>query len=254
MAYEGAYQDINARVLTGWIEEGWEWGKPIEHAAYERALAGEWEILLTPTKPVPRAWFGRLEGARVLGPASGGAQQMPILTAAGAQCTVLDYTTAQLDAERLVAEREGYRIDIVQADMTRPLPFADASFDLVVNPVSVCYVREVEPIWREVARVLRPGGTFLTGFDLPICFAVDDDECQLVNRIPFDPVANPALLEELEATDSGVQFSHGLEETLGGLLRTGFAICDLYEDTTGTEGNLQDLNIPAFLAVQALKR
>ncbi|WP_346681571.1 class I SAM-dependent methyltransferase [Bifidobacterium pullorum] len=80
---------------------------------------------------MPHSWFPEdLRGLRVLGLASGGGQQMPILTARGARCTVLDYTPAQLDADRTVAEREGYDIDLVRADMSKPLPFADASFDL----------------------------------------------------------------------------------------------------------------------------
>ena len=144
---EKSYQDVNAEAITRWIAEGWEWGRPISHEEYARAVDGDWQILLTPTKPVPRAWFPPLVGTRVLGLASGGGQQMPLLTAAGARCTVLDYTPAQLDAERLVAEREGYDIEIVRADMTLGLPFADESFGLVANPVSFCYVREVEPIW-----------------------------------------------------------------------------------------------------------
>ena len=71
---------------------------------------------------------------------------MPLLSAAGAHCTVLDYSPRQLDSERMVAEREGCPIELVRADMTRPLPFEDASFDLIVHPVSNCYVREVLPI------------------------------------------------------------------------------------------------------------
>ena len=99
-----AYQDINAATITRWIEDGWEWGKPIDHNTYAKALAGEWDILLTPTRPVPHSWFPEdLRGLRVLGLASGGGQQMPILTARGAHCTVLDYTPAQLDADRTVA-------------------------------------------------------------------------------------------------------------------------------------------------------
>ena len=98
------YQDINAATITRWIEDGWEWGKPIDHNAYAKALAGEWDILLTPTRPVPHSWFPEdLHGLHVLGLASGGGQQMPILTARGARCTVLDYTPAQLDADRTVA-------------------------------------------------------------------------------------------------------------------------------------------------------
>ena len=98
------YQDINAATITRWIEDGWEWGKPIDHNTYAKALAGEWDILLTPTRPVPHSWFPEdLRGLRVLGLASGGGQQMPILTARGARCTVFDYTPAQLDADRTVA-------------------------------------------------------------------------------------------------------------------------------------------------------
>lgn len=92
------YQEINAKTIDGWVEEGWEWGIPISHDIYLRACEGEWEVLLTPTKPVPKEWFGELKGKKVLGLASGGGQQMPILTAAGARCTVLDYSERQLES------------------------------------------------------------------------------------------------------------------------------------------------------------
>ena len=244
------YQDVNAATIDRWVAEGWEWGRPVDHQTYRRAAEGDWSLLLTPTKPVPRSWYPPLEGAQVLGLASGGGQQMPILTAAGARCTVLDYSPAQLEAERQVAAREGYDIDIVRADMTEPLPFADASFDLVINPVSLCYVREVEPIWREVARVLRPGGVLLAGLDTGLNYVVDQAEERIVRGLPFDPLANPALMAELEAEDDGVQFSHTLDELLGGLLRAGFAIDDLFEDVNG-EGRLSELGIPTMLAVRA---
>lgn len=51
------YQEINARVISSWVDDGWEWGQPIDHETYLRACAGEWQILLTPTVPVPRAWL-----------------------------------------------------------------------------------------------------------------------------------------------------------------------------------------------------
>jgi SAM-dependent methyltransferase len=244
------YQDVNAATIDRWVAEGWEWGRPVDHQTYRRAAEGDWSLLLTPTKPVPRSWYPPLEGAQVLGLASGGGQQMPILTAAGARCTVLDYSPAQLEAERQVAAREGYDINIVRADMTEPLPFADASFDLVINPVSLCYVREVEPIWREVARVLRPGGVLLAGLDTGLNYVVDEAEQRIVRGLPFDPLANPALMAELEAEDDGVQFSHTLDELLGGMLRAGFAIDDLFEDVNG-EGRLSELGIPTMLAVRA---
>ena len=249
----GSYTDVNAETIGRWIDEGWEWGTPIDHETYLRACAGDWQVLLTPTRPVPRTWFGELEGARVLGLASGGGQQCPIFAAAGAQVTVLDYTPAQLESELLVAEREGYPITCIRADMTKPLPFPDESFDLVFNPVSLCYVREVEPIWREAARVLVPGGSLLTGFDTVINYIVDGDEERIRWSLPFDPTVDAEQAAFLSEDDAGMQFSHTLDEMLGGLLSAGFSIEDLYEDTNG-EGRLHELGIPTYLAVRAVKR
>lgn len=246
------YQDINAATIDRWIEEGWTWGVPIDHETFLRARQGDWSVHLSPTKPVPREWLGDLKGKRVLGLASGGGQQMPVFAALGADCTVLDYSDRQIESERKVAAREGYAIEIVQADMTRPLPFADASFDLVFHPVSNCYIREVLPVWRECHRVLRPGGVLLAGMDNGVNYIVDSAEERIVNRLPFDPLVNPDQMKQLQDEDAGVQFSHTLEEQIGGQLAAGFTLTGLYEDTNG-EGRLHELNIPSFIVTRAVK-
>ena len=246
------YQDINARTIDRWITEGWEWGKPIGHEVYEKALSGEWDVLLTPMRPVPHAWFGDLHGKKVLGLASGGGQQMPIFAALGAACTVLDYSESQLESERMVAAREGYDIRIVRADMTQPLPFADGEFDLIFHPVSNCYVREVEGIWRECARVLKEGGALLAGYNNSFVYALDNEEKTIVNTLPFDPVKNPEQMKQLADEDGGVQFSHTLDEQIGGQIRAGFAITDFYEDYN-SEGGLAVHHVPGYIATRAVK-
>ena len=69
---EKSYTDINAETIDRWAASGWEWGRPISHEVYAEAEKGNFQVLLTPTKPVPREWFCRMSGARVLGLASGG--------------------------------------------------------------------------------------------------------------------------------------------------------------------------------------
>ena len=232
---------------------GWEWGVPADHATFEAARKGEWDVRLTPVRAVPHEWFGSLKGQRILGLASGGGQQMPIFAALGAECTVLDYSDRQLLSERMVAEREGYSIHIVKADMTKPLPFGDESFDLIFHPLSNCYVEEVEPIWRECFRVLRPGGTLLAGLDNGFNYLFDgEDETEVVNSLPFNPLQNPEHMRQLEVYDGGIQFSHTLEEQIGGQLRAGFCLTDLYEDTNG-EGRLHEMNIPCYIATRAVR-
>ena len=144
-----SYQDKNAETIDRWVAEGWEWGIPVSHEEYLSVKAGKWQVLLTPTKPVPHEWFGDIKGKKLLGLASGGGQQIPIFSALGAKCTVLDYSKAQIDSEIAVAKREGYTAEFVRADMTKPLPFDDGQFDIIFHPVSNCYIEEVEPVFRE---------------------------------------------------------------------------------------------------------
>ena len=249
------YQDINAKTIDRWVEEGWKWGKSITHEEYVRATKGDWEVLLTPTKNVPKEWFGNngdIRGKKILGLASGGGQQMPVFAAAGALCTVLDYSGLQINSEKAVAEREGYSIEIVQADMTKPLPFDDGTFDIIFHPVSNCYVEDVYAVFQECARVLKKGGVLLGGFDTEINYFVSSDEERIVNRMPFNPLVDPEQMRLLEEDDAGVQFSHTVVDQIGGQLKAGLSLVDLYDDTNG-EGRLHELNIKTFIATKTIK-
>lgn len=246
------YQDINAQVIDRWVEEGWEWGVPISHETYTAALAGQWDVVLTPTKPVPHSWFGDLKGKKVLGLASGGGQQMPIFAALGAECTVLDYSQKQLESEQLVAAREGYEIRIIRADMTKPLPFPDEEFDLIFHPVSNCYVEKVEPIFAECYRVLKHGGALLCGLGNEVNYLVDEEETAISNSMPFNPLINETQRKQLEEEDCGMQFSHTAEEQLGGQLKAGFLLTDLFGDTNG-EGRLHEMHVETYYATRAVK-
>lgn len=41
------YQDINSKTIDLWCANGWQWGKAISHEEYQKALNGEWDVLLT---------------------------------------------------------------------------------------------------------------------------------------------------------------------------------------------------------------
>lgn len=247
------YREVNSSVIDRWVEEDWEWGRPITHEVYVKATAGEWDVLLTPTKPVPKAWFPPFTGTKILGLAAGGGQQMPIFTALGAECTVMDYSQRQLDSELMVATREGYAIHIVKADMTQRFPFEDESFDVIFHPVSNCYIENVLHVWDECHRVLRKGGVLVAGLDNGMNYIFDDEETTLKRPLPFNPLHDSQLYQECLEHDLGIQFSHTLEEQIGGQLKAGFTVTDLYEDTNGT-GKLHDYRVPTFIATRALKR
>jgi hypothetical protein len=59
-------------------------------------------------------------------------------------------------------------------------------------------------------------------------------------------------MELLQKEDSGVQFSHTLEEQIGGQLKAGFILTDIFDDTNGA-GRLHEMQIPAYFATRAIK-
>ncbi len=246
------YTEVNARTVDRWVENGWEWGTPVSHEVCGKARRGEWDVLLTPTRPVPHEWFPPFPGCRLLGLASGGGQQIPIFSLLGASCTVLDYSARQLEQEALVAGREGYHAELVRADMTKPLPFPDGAFDCIFHPVSNCYIEKVEPVWRECFRVLKPGGVLLAGVDNGLNYLFDEDSPTLAHPLPFNPLLDEELYRRSVEQYDGIQFSHTTEEQLRPLLRAGFSLLDLYEDTNGY-GVLERFRVPTFLAFLAKK-
>ena len=227
--------DFNAKTWDQWSQEDFIWTIPCSSEEFAKAKQRQVELILTPTKKAPLWWFDGV-GKRVLGLASGGGQQGPELTAHGYDVTILDMSTTQLQADKIVAQREGYSINLIKADMTTPFPFADASFDFIVHPVANCYVEDIEHVWREAYRVLRAGGVLMSGWTNPIMYMVDD-EALISDEVPLEikhPLPYNSRHEEQKGleitTEGGYQFSHTLDTQIGGQLRAGFLLKDFYED------------------------
>jgi SAM-dependent methyltransferase len=229
--------DYNRKAWDAQVARGNRWTVPVSADEIAAARRGDWRIVLTPTKPVPREWFGELKGRDVLCLASGGGQQGPILAAAGARVVVLDLSPAQVQRDRAVGEREGLSLTAVEGDMRDLSRFADEAFDLIVHPISNCFVPDVRPVWREAFRVLRPGGALLAGFTNPIRYVFDDalaDKGELVVRfsIPYSDLTSIGDEERRRYTNANepLVFGHSLEDQIGGQLEAGFVITGLYED------------------------
>ncbi len=246
------YTDINRRTIDKWASEGWEWATPVSHEDYMEALAGKARILLTPTKPVPSSWLGDVKGKKVLALAGGGGQQGPLLNALGADVTVLDNSGSMLALDKDVADREGYSISLIQADMTEPLPFGNNTFDLIINPVSTCYIEDPSSLWKECWRILREGGKLLAGLDNGINYIVDEEETMIAHALPYNPLRNPEQWDELDEEADGIQFSHSHEEIIQGMIDAGFTIRGIYADTNSS-GRLKEMAIPAFYALFAAR-
>jgi SAM-dependent methyltransferase len=249
--------DYNRAAWNRLVEADNRWTLPVDSEQVRRARAGEWDVVLTPTKSVPHVWFGALAGAKVLCLASGGGQQAPILAAAGADVTLLDNSPKQLAQDRLVAERDGLTLRLEQGLMQDLSRFDDGSFDLVFHPVSNLFVPDVRPVWLEAFRVLRRGGELLAGFANPALFMFDEQEelrGELIvrHRIPYSDLEPPKdKLQARLATGEPLEFGHTLDDQIGGQLDAGFVLVGFYEDRHPPSPLAEHL--PCFIATRARK-
>jgi ubiquinone/menaquinone biosynthesis C-methylase UbiE len=251
--------EYNREAWDRQVEDGNPWTVPVGPEVIEAARQGRWEVLLTETKPVPRAWFPEMAGANVLCLASGGGQQAPTFAAAGASVTVLDNSSRQLAQDRFVAERESLDLETIQGDMRDLSVFADRSFDLVFHPVSNLFVPEVRPVWNEAFRVLRKGGALLAGFLNPVVYVFDLDladdtgEVRVRYKLPYADAKSKSEEEvrrQIERAEP-LEFSHTLEEQIGGQTEAGFLISGFYEDRHRDDPIAAYM--PTYAATRAIK-
>lgn len=254
------------------VEKGNPWTQPVSPEIIANARRGEWSVLLTEQKTVPREWFGApsrstpdvssplsISGYDILCLASGGGQQAPTFAAAGANVTVLDNSPKQLERDRFVAERDGLFITTIEGDARDLSMLADESFDLVFHPVSNLFIPEVRPIWREAFRVLRHGGVLLVGINNPAIYlysfaALDGKEPLTVkHKLPYSDLEQlpKEELEKFIAEGSPLEYSHTLTDQIGGQLDAGFHLVGLYEDYHS--GLSLSAHMPTYIATRAVK-
>lgn len=228
----------NRKAWNRQSNSGSRWSIPVDEETIHTAKSGDWNVILTPNKSVPRSWFGELKGKKVLCLASGGGQQAPVLAAAGASVTSFDNSDEQLAKDLFVANRDELDLVTVQGDMADLSVFEDDYFDLIFHPVSNVFSESIRPVWKECFRVLKSGGRLLSGFMNPLFFLFDHEEAektgvlQVKYPLPFSDLKSlpKERLKKITREGLAYEFGHTLEDQIGGQIQAGFVLCGFYED------------------------
>ncbi len=179
----------------------------------------------------PEGWFGGVRGLKALCLASGGGLQSALLAAAGAEVTVADVSSEMLNLDRKTALEHGLRITCLEASM-ESLPVSDESFDLVLQPVSTCYVSDIQAVYGEVRRVIRSNGIYISQHKQPASLqsgvAPGRNGYEILEPY-YRTGPLPRTLESLHRESDMIEFLHTWEQIAGGLCRNGFVIEDLIE-------------------------
>jgi len=237
MSFDGNDELIRRRNAAAWDRLA-AMGQPLARPAVDAAFADPRSWLGT-AGPPGRAWLPEsLQGLEVLCLAAGGGKHGPLYAAAGARVTVVDLSAAMLELDREVARERRIDVELVQTSMDDLGMLASGRYDLVIQPVSTCYLPRLSRLFAEVARICRPGASYISQHKSPASLQASLEpntagRYELLHpQPPADdsrreplPLVGPSRLREQGAAE----FIHSFGGLLGGICAAGFVIEDCWE-------------------------
>jgi len=191
----------------------------------------------------PEGRLGSVEGREVLCLAGGGGQQSAAFALLGARVTVFDLSEEQLRRDREAAAHYGFDIRARQGDMRDLSCFDRASFDIVYHAYSLGFVPEARAVFRQVARVLRPGGLYYFNCANPFTVGLSERDWNgegYTLRLPYVEAAEVTYEDQGWVYESGRpaapipptrEYRHTLSTLVGGLVGQGFVILHISDYT-----------------------
>jgi SAM-dependent methyltransferase len=174
--------------------------------------------------------LGEVRGKRVLELGAGAAAASRWLDGQGARAVAMDLSAGMLRHARVGALRSGVRVPLVQADALA-LPFADSVFDIVCTAFgAVPFVADSAAVMREVARVVRPGGSWVFSITHPMRWAFWDEPDAsglIVQNSYFD--RTPYVETDDDGRPTYVEQHRTLGDRVRELVAAGFVLRDLIE-------------------------
>ena len=153
MSEEPRWRDVDAR-------EGYD--------LWASSYDDEGNPLLALEEPEADEALGDVAGLDVLDAGTGTGRHAIRLAARGARVTAVDFSDRMLAKARAKAGADRVRFE--NHDVTRRLPYPDASFDRVLSALVLEHVADVAAFFRELGRVTRPDGRIVVTAMHPAMF------------------------------------------------------------------------------------
>ena len=218
-----ADHEHNRRAWNARVQRGERFTRPAEDKDFEDPLATVDGL----------GWLGGdIRGKQLLCLAAGGGRQSVLYAAAGANVTVVDISSAMLELDRRVAAERGFQVRTVEASMDQLTAFNTAEFDIVVQPVSSCYIPNIEIVYQQIARVMQIGGIYISQHKQPASLQADTKMSQHgyeLTEAYYRKNPLPNVKGSRHREDGTLEYLHRWEELVGHLCRNGFVLEDLVE-------------------------
>ncbi|MDA1273655.1 MAG: class I SAM-dependent methyltransferase [Verrucomicrobia bacterium] len=177
----------------------------------------------------PDGWLERdMRQKRVLCLAAGGGRHGVLFASLGADVTVVDLSPKMLELDRRLAVEKNLKIRLIESSMDDLSMFGDSVFDIVVQPVSTCYLPDIGLVYREVARVTVSGGVYVSQHKQPVNMQTSSTAATqgylltepYYRATPLPPVPPGTWHRESDT----LEFLHRWDQILGELCNAGFVI------------------------------
>jgi hypothetical protein len=118
----------------------------------------------------------------------------------------------------------------------------------------IVIIEDVYHIWHECYRILQDDGILIASMSNGLCYlfdAIEKPPPLVAHTLFYNPLRDTELYEKIKRKHGGIEFSYSLEKLIGGQLKAGFILADLYEDYD-TTGVLREY-MPQYMATRAVK-
>lgn len=184
-----------------------------------------------------RGWLpASVYGLNVLCLAAAGGWQSILYASAGAHVTVFDISESMLALDRREAARRNLSIRVLQGSMDDLRILDNASFDIVHQPVSTCYISNLAAVYGEISRVLRDGGLYISQHKQPTSLQLigrNEKQQYVIGTSYYHQGPLPAATDTSYREPGTIEFMHRWEQLVGNLCEAGFVIEDLREPYRG---------------------
>jgi 2-polyprenyl-3-methyl-5-hydroxy-6-metoxy-1,4-benzoquinol methylase len=198
----------------------------------------------------PHNRFGEIKDKNVLCLASGGGQQSAAFALLGANVTVFDISTEQLERDEEIGIHYGIDIKIAQGDMRDLSVFEQDSFDIVYHPYSLNFVPDAREVFEQVAKTLKFGGTYYFSCANPFVMGIDQKDWNGEGYVLKKPYLSKAEItyddqdwvydkDNSQPIPNPKEFRHTLSNLINGLIDSGFRVQHL-SDKDNFHPNLND--------------
>ncbi len=203
-----------------------------DYQAEHGAFLGDTDFVWCPERlrEADARLLGNVRGKRILELGAGAAAGARWLDGQGADVVALDLSAGMLGHAQAAAERSGVHVPLVQADALA-LPFHTDTFDQVCTAFgAIPFVADSGAAMHEVARVLRPGGTWVFSITHPMrwIFWDEPDESGLIARNSYFD-RTPYVETDDDGTPTYVEQHRTIGDRIRELVTAGFVLRDLVE-------------------------